>query len=98
MAMKTVDKRRVKGLTGNIYFDQKGHRSEFIAEIIELASDGVQKIGLWNSTDGELYVARDNLGSDLMGDLPLRNKSFIVLTALVRKLFNFFPKFIILSI
>lgn len=84
MAMKTVDKRRVKGLTGNIYFDQKGHRSEFIAEIIELASDGVQKIGLWNSTDGELYVARANLGIDLMADLPLRNKSFVVLISLVR--------------
>lgn len=84
MAMKTVDKRRVKGLTGNIYFDQKGHRSEFIAEIIELASDGVQKIGLWNSTDGELYVARANMGGDFSDELPLRNKSFIVLTALVR--------------
>lgn len=89
MAMKTVDKKRVRGLTGNIYFDQKGHRSEFMAEVIELASDGVQRIGLWNSTDGELHVARENSAGDLMDELPLRNKSFIVLTALVRILNNF---------
>lgn len=84
MAMKTVDKRRVKGLTGNIYFDQKGHRTEFIAEIIELASDGIQKVGLWNSSDSEIYIARSPHGLGGYGaEMSLRNQSFIVLTALV---------------
>jgi ABC-type amino acid transport substrate-binding protein len=83
MAMKTVHKRRVKGLTGNIQFDQKGHRTDFVAEIIELASDGVQKVGVWNSSDGELYLARANAGGDsLEAEMSLRNKSFLVLTAL----------------
>lgn len=85
MAMKTVDKRRVKGLTGQIHFDEKGHRTNFVAEIIELASDGIQKVGVWNSSDSELYLARANLGAASLGvELSLRNKSFVVLTAIVR--------------
>jgi len=86
MAMKTVNKRRVKGLTGSIHFDQKGHRSEFLAEIIELASDGIQKVGVWNSTDSEIYLTRSHDSLSGYGDeMSLRNKSFIVLTALVRE-------------
>lgn len=89
MAMKTVHKKRVKGLTGHIYFDQKGHRSEFIAEIIELASDGIQKVGLWNSSDSGIYMDRSSGTLSGFGDeLSLRNKSFLVLTALVRIAFE----------
>ena len=85
MAMKTVNKRRVKGLTGSIHFDQKGHRSEFLAEIIELASDGIQKVGVWNSTDSEIYLTRSHDSLSGYGvEMSLRNKSFLVLTALVR--------------
>lgn len=82
MAMKTIPP--IKGLTGDIHFDQKGHRSNFQVEVIELATDGIRKIGTWNTTDG-LYLARAH---PIIDDsvLSLRNKTFVVLTALVSKI------------
>jgi glutamate receptor, ionotropic, invertebrate len=79
MAMKTIPS--IRGLSGDIHFDQKGHRSNFQVEIIELASDGIRKIGTWNTTDG-LYLARFQPTID-ESVLSLRNKTFTVLTALV---------------
>lgn len=79
MAMKTIPP--IRGLSGEIYFDQKGHRSNFQVEVIELATDGIRKIGTWNTTDG-LYLARAHPILD-EGALGLRNKTFVVLTALV---------------
>lgn len=83
MAMKTVDKRKVKGLTGNLHFDQKGHRADFLVDIIELASDGIQKIGVWNSSDSQVYMLRSEASADALADDSMRNKTFVVLTALV---------------
>lgn len=79
MAMKTIP--AFRGLSGEIHFDQKGHRSNYQVEVIELATDGIRKIGTWNTTDG-LYLARAHPSVD-ESVLSLRNKTFIVLTALV---------------
>lgn len=79
MAMKTIPP--IRGLSGDIHFDQKGYRSNFQVEVIELATDGIRKIGTWNSTDG-LYLARAVPSVD-ESILSLRNKTFVVLTALV---------------
>lgn len=79
MAMKTVP--TIRGLSGEIHFDQKGHRSNFQIEVIELATDGIKKIGTWNTTDG-LYLARAHPTID-ESVLSLKNKTFTVLTALV---------------
>lgn len=79
MAMKTIPP--IRGLSGEIHFDQKGHRSNFQVEVIELATDGIRKIGTWNTSDG-LYLARFHPSID-DSNLSLRNKTFIVLTALV---------------
>ena len=79
MAMKTIPP--IRGLSGEIHFDQKGHRSNFQVEVIELATDGIRKIGTWNTTDG-LYLARAHPHID-ESVLGLRNKTFVVLTALV---------------
>jgi glutamate receptor, ionotropic, invertebrate len=82
MAMKT--KRSIKGLTGKIHFDQKGFRSEFIVEILDLASDGIKRIGVWNSTDSVIY--KDENANTVLAwndELSLKNQTFIVLTAIV---------------
>lgn len=82
MAMKTIPP--IRGLSGEIHFDQKGHRSNFQVELTELATDGLKKIGTWNATDG-IYLARAHPIID-ESVLSLRNKTFIVLTALVKSL------------
>jgi glutamate receptor, ionotropic, invertebrate len=79
LSMNTIP--AIRGLSGNIHFDQKGRRSDFHLEIIELTYDGVHIIGTWNTTD-RLYLARSHPPID-ENSLSLRNKTFIVLTALV---------------
>lgn len=88
MAMKTIPP--IKGLTGEIHFDQKGYRSDFQVEIVELATDGLRRIGTWNTTFG-LYLARAHPQID-ESVLSLRNKTFVVLTALVKLLIENFAK------
>lgn len=80
-AMKTIPP--IRGLSGAIHFDQKGHRSNFKLEIIELASDGIQKIGSWTPAEG-LNISRFQPPSASAGGADsMRNKSFVVLTSLV---------------
>lgn len=80
MALKTLP--IIRGLSGDIHFDQRGHRSRFQIEIVELVTDGLKKIGTWNTSDG-LDLARAHPAID-ESILSLRNKTFVVLTALVR--------------
>lgn len=63
--------------------DTNGNRTEFSLDLVELASDGVQKFGIWNSTTG-LNITRAPVPFiSALNDGSLQNKSFIVLTALV---------------
>lgn len=79
------------GLSGEISFDQFGNRENFHLEVLELASDGLQNIGFWNSTNGNGSVAtmsnRINPYRyiDDSDDTPLKDKHLIVLIADVRK-------------
>ncbi|XP_055684018.1 glutamate receptor ionotropic, kainate 2 isoform X2 [Lutzomyia longipalpis] len=71
-----------KGLTRDIKFDHRGHRTDFFLDIVELGPAGLEKVGVWNSTDG-LASARVVPPYDFSGDDgSLRNRTFIVLTAL----------------
>lgn len=76
---------KARGLTRDISFDHKGRRTEFTLDIVELDSAGLTKIGEWNSTH-RVTLARLKLPSSSAGDEgSLRNRSFVVLTALVGK-------------
>lgn len=79
LSMSTIPS--IRGLSGTIRFDQKGHRSQFHLEIIELTFDGIHTIGTWSTSDG-LDLARSHVDI-VQSALSLRNKTFIVLTALV---------------
>lgn len=79
-AMKVV---QFKGMSGHIQFDQHGNRENIHLEVLELASNGLQKVGVWNNSAG-IQTTRD-IPVD-MGDTnfeSIRNKSLIVLIALV---------------
>lgn len=76
---------KARGLTRDISFDHKGRRTEFTLDIVELDSAGLTKIGEWNATH-RVTLARLKLPSSSAGDEgSLRNRSFVVLTALVGK-------------
>ena len=42
----------MKGLTGNITFDQHGLRTDFELEVIELKKEGLVKVGAWTEKGG----------------------------------------------
>lgn len=72
----------VNGLTGEIKFDNQGLRTNFALDIIELTSSGIAKVGQWNASEG-LNITRNYEATSNIDDGSLKNKTFIVLTALV---------------
>lgn len=45
-----------KGLSGNIEFGHFGNRSNFNLDILELVSDGLKRVGTWNSKNGLEFI------------------------------------------
>ncbi|XP_018324825.1 glutamate receptor ionotropic, kainate 2-like [Agrilus planipennis] len=76
--MKTLT---FEGLSGIIKFDNKGFRSDFSLDVVELNQDGLIKIGDWNSTEG-LKISRVYPEAIPTNELSLRNRTFVVITAL----------------
>lgn len=73
-----------KGYTGAIRFDAEGRRSDFEAEIIELTTNGLIKIGIWNQTAG-LKIKRPLVDDETPEDAAsLTGKHFYVISVLVR--------------
>lgn len=79
----------VQGLTGEVKFDNRGYRTNFVVDVVELTPAGIAKIGTWNSTEG-LSITRIVEATSAVDTGSLKNKTFIVLTALV----GYFPIFI----
>lgn len=64
--------------------DTNGNRTEFMLDLIELQSDGIKKFGTWNSTSGVNLTRTFDVAAAAQNDGTLQNRTFIVLTALVR--------------
>ena len=68
-----------RGISGNIEFGNLGNRSNFNLDIVELVSDGLKKIGSWNSRKGiEFIYNRDTIRPDDKN--VFYGKNLIVLT------------------
>ena len=72
------------GMTGIIEFDGNGFRSNFDLDVIALKESGFNKLGTWNSSKGLAIIGEKpkELGEETVS---LRNKTFKVVTALVRR-------------
>lgn len=74
----------IDGLTGTVKFDTDGKRSYIAVQILQLNPHGLTPIGMWNS-DAGLTISREPepppTGID---NEAVRNRTFIVLTSLVR--------------
>lgn len=77
--MKIVE---MKGLTNLIKFDHQGFRSDFLLDIIELSSNGIRKVGDWNSTQGVNFTRSFKEQQQDMVE-NLKNKTLIVTALLV---------------
>lgn len=70
-------------MTGEVRFDNEGLRRQFSLDIIELTPSGLMIVGQYNASDG-LHMARPQDLTASIDDGSLRNKTFVVITALVR--------------
>lgn len=66
-----------------IKFDEEGYRTDFSVELIQLFDDGLQVIGSWN-TSSRLQMLPQPPEAVLLDDSQLVNRTFVVLTTLVR--------------
>lgn len=74
-----------KGLTGKIKFDQEGFRTDIELELVDLTQNGLRVTGTWNTNNGINISTNPITDTVLNGkEFDLRNRSFIVITALVR--------------
>ncbi|XP_049301470.1 glutamate receptor ionotropic, kainate 2-like isoform X3 [Anopheles funestus] len=72
----------IHGLTRCIKFDHQGHRSDFLLDIIELGPAGLEKVGVWNSTEGLNFTRKKEQTLHALDDGTLQNRTFLVLTAI----------------
>ncbi|XP_038652108.1 glutamate receptor 1a isoform X2 [Scyliorhinus canicula] len=71
---------RSDGLTGNIQFNEYGHRTNYTVNVLELKSDGIRKIGFWNEDDKFVGTTGDHhIGNDTSG---IQNRTYFVTTIL----------------
>lgn len=72
----------VQGMTGEVRFDNEGLRRQFSLDIVELTPSGLVTVGQYNASDG-LHMARPQDPIASIDDASMRNKTFVVITALV---------------
>lgn len=80
-SMKTVSP--LKGLSGEIHIDSQGNRKNYNLDILELASDGLKKVGMWNSTKGIQSLRGMPFDNSQTDPHILANKTLKVLTVIV---------------
>ena len=72
----------IKGLTGNIKFDNEGFRTDFLLDVVELHKAGLRKVGSWSSTTG--INLTKTFGEDYTHIVEiLQNKTLTITTILV---------------
>ncbi|XP_076391777.1 glutamate receptor ionotropic, kainate 2 isoform X2 [Megachile rotundata] len=71
----------MEGLTGLIKFDTAGFRSDFQLDIVHVTETGLEKIGIWNSTNSIQWLPKAHTPSSDI-EFSLQNKTFIVLIAI----------------
>ncbi|KAL2094884.1 hypothetical protein ACEWY4_009603 [Coilia grayii] len=65
-----------EGITGHVQFNEKGHRTNFTVDVMELRPTGPKKVGYWN----EKYVNTATYSP--LNETQLLNKTYIVTTIL----------------
>ncbi|XP_078241743.1 glutamate receptor 1 isoform X5 [Pogona vitticeps] len=71
---------RFEGLTGNVQFNEKGHRTNYTLHVIEMKADGIRKIGYWNEDEDFVPTVTDQPGSN--ESTSFQNRTYIVTTIL----------------
>ncbi|XP_010000319.1 PREDICTED: glutamate receptor 1 isoform X3 [Chaetura pelagica] len=71
---------RFEGLSGNVQFNEKGRRTNYTLQVIEMKHDGIRKIGYWNEDEKLVPAAIDTQSGN--ESTSLQNRTYIVTTIL----------------
>ncbi|XP_062443644.1 glutamate receptor 1 isoform X3 [Rhea pennata] len=71
---------RFEGLSGNVQFNEKGRRTNYTLQVIEMKHDGIRKIGYWNEDEKLVPAAVDTQSGN--ESTSLQNRTYIVTTIL----------------
>ncbi|XP_025922437.1 glutamate receptor 1 isoform X2 [Apteryx rowi] len=71
---------RFEGLSGNVQFNEKGRRTNYTLQVIEMKHDGIRKIGYWNEDEKLVPAAMDTQSGN--ESTSLQNRTYIVTTIL----------------
>ncbi|KAA0720150.1 Glutamate receptor 1 [Triplophysa tibetana] len=71
---------KFEGLTGNVQFNDRGHRTNFTVNVMEFSPNGHKKVGYWN--EHEKYVSTATYTSVLNETFGLQNRTYVVTTIL----------------
>ncbi|XP_046833822.1 glutamate receptor ionotropic, kainate 2-like isoform X3 [Vespa crabro] len=75
----------MRGLTGLIWFDTTGFRSNFQLDIVQLQRKGLTTIGVWNSTRvNGIEWTPDISSTKSEAELSLQNRTFLVLISMTK--------------
>ncbi|KAI5096778.1 glutamate receptor, ionotropic, AMPA 1b isoform X1 [Silurus meridionalis] len=69
-----------EGLTGHVQFNEKGHRTNFTVNVMEIVPTGPKKVGYWN--ENEKYVSTATYAHVLNETFGMHNRTYIVTTIL----------------
>nr|XP_013809105.1 PREDICTED: glutamate receptor 1 isoform X2 [Apteryx mantelli mantelli] len=69
-----------EGLSGNVQFNEKGRRTNYTLQVIEMKHDGIRKIGYWNEDEKLVPAAMDTQSGN--ESTSLQNRTYIVTTIL----------------
>lgn len=70
------------GLTGELYLDQNGQRTNFKLDLLEKSRDNMVKTGIWHPEIGVNYTRTSEEGDAIVFE-QLQNKTLRVTTAFV---------------
>ncbi|CAH1647577.1 unnamed protein product [Spodoptera littoralis] len=77
---RMIRKTEIVGITGNIRFNDIGHRKNFTLQVMELTEDGdMTKVATWSDNKGFVPVIPKKLARTITGTYD-RNKTYIVTT------------------
>lgn len=80
--LKYLKTAEFSGLTGEVYFDENGHRTYFELGVVEKQKDNMVKTGRWTPEMGVNYTITATEGDAIVIE-QLQNKTITVATALV---------------
>ena len=83
----------IRGITGDVKFDENGFRSDFQLRLTELTREGIRAVGDWTPGRGVVFMQNYTKAMAEGYRANLRNKTLIVVTSIQKPYTMYVPSF-----